>query len=415
MSPLSRRALLKSASLSLLGLATLPPFLARAAEGLPPGRRKVLLTLFLRGGADGLSLLPPVRDPDYHRLRPRLALGLPGTGDDAALPLDDTFGLHPALAPLLPWWREGVLAAVPAVGLPLPVRSHFDAQDFVESGTPGLKSTRDGYLNRALRALPADPTASAFRAVALQPTLPRALAGEGPALALESLEAFRIRTPGREGPVRFEALYASAVDEALRTTGLETSHALELVADRRLAEQAPLHGARYPRSPLGRRLKDLARLIHAEVGLQLAATEAGGWDTHIQQGRAKGPLAQRAEDLALSLAAFATDLGPRLADVLVVVFTEFGRTARENGNLGTDHGTGGVALLLGGGVRGGRVWGPWKGLSEAHLLDGRDVPSLTDIRALLAEALILHGGLPSPEAVFPGLGASSPRLGLLGG
>ncbi|HEX8701068.1 MAG TPA: DUF1501 domain-containing protein, partial [Myxococcaceae bacterium] len=294
------------------------------------------------------------------------------------------------------------------------VRSHFDAQDFVESGTPGVKSTRDGYLNRALAALPADPSAGAFRAVALQPTLPRALAGDAPALALESLESFRLQSPRRTGPVSFDSLYAAAVDEALRTTGVETSSALSLVADRQLADQPPRHGASYPRSPLGRRLKDLARLIHADVGLQLAATESGGWDTHILQGRERGPFANRVKDLGESLAAFATDLGPRLADVLVVVFTEFGRTARENGNGGTDHGTGGAALLLGGPVRGGRVGGPWKGLSEPYLLDGRDVPSLTDIRAVLAEALVTHCGLATSQAVFPGLGARPPLPGLLG-
>jgi uncharacterized protein (DUF1501 family) len=411
---LSRRALLRSAGLSLLGLATLPPFLARAAEALAPHRRKVLVTLFLRGGADGLSLVPPVGDPDYYRLRPQLALARPGTGEDAALRLDDTFGLHPALAPLMPWWSQGALTAIHAVGLPQPVRSHFDAQDFVESGTPGVKSTRDGYLNRALAALPADSSAGAFRAVALQPTLPRALAGDAPALALASLEAFRLRAPGRTGSVSFDSLYAAAVDEALRTTGVETSSALTLVADRQLADQPPRHGAAYPRSPLGRRLQDLARLIHADVGLQLAATESGGWDTHILQGREKGPFANRAKDLAESLAAFATDLGPRLADVLVVVFTEFGRTAKENGNRGTDHGTGGAALLLGGPVRGARVGGAWKGLSEPYLLDGRDVPSLTDIRAVLAEALVTHCGLATSQAVFPGLGERPTLPGLLG-
>lgn len=413
--PFSRRSLLKSAGLSLLGLTTLPPFLARAAEALPSGRRKILITLFLRGGADGLSLVPPVGDPDYHRLRPSLALGAPGSGDDAALRLDDTFGLHPGLAPLMPWWRDGALAAIHAVGLPQPVRSHFDAQDFVESGTPGVKSTRDGYLNRALAALPADTSASAFRAVALQPTLPRALAGDAPALALESLEGFRLRAPGRTGPVSFDSLYASAVDEALRTTGVETTSALSLVANRRLAELSPSNGASYPRSPLGRRLQDLARLIHADVGLQLAATEAGGWDTHILQGREKGPFAQRVKDLGESLAAFATDLGPRLADVVVIVLTEFGRTARENGNRGTDHGTGGAVLVLGGPVRGGRVLGSWKGLSEPNLLDGRDVPSLTDIRTVLAEGLMTHCGLATPEPIFPGLGARPSLLGLLGG
>lgn len=415
MKPLSRRLLLKAAGLALPALSTAPAFLARAALAAPTQGRKVLITLFLRGGADGLHLVPPVGDPDYARLRPTLALGKPGGGDGAALRLDDTFGLHPALAPLLPWWSEGRLALVHAVGLPSPVRSHFDAQDFVESGTPGVKSTRDGWLNRALETLPAAPDTSAtFRAVALQPTLPRSLLGEAPALALGSLAEFRLRGPGASGPISFASLYAGAVDEVLRSTGAETSAALARMKELRLSDAPPRHGASYPRSPLGRRLEDLARLVHSDVGLQLAATEAGGWDTHASQGREKGPFFQRAKDLAESLAAFAMDLGPRLDDVCVVVLTEFGRTARENGNRGTDHGTGGVMMVLGGAVRGGRVHGPWRGLSETSLLEGRDLPSLTDHRAVLAEVLMAHSGMKRAEAVFPGFGARTNRVGLFG-
>jgi uncharacterized protein (DUF1501 family) len=414
MTPLSRRLLLKAAGLTLPGLATAPAFLARAAQAAPVQGKKVLVTLFLRGGVDGLHLLPPVGDPDYARLRPTLAFRPPGAGEGAALRLDATFGLHPALEPLLPWWKEGRLAFVHAVGLPSPVRSHFDAQDFVESGTPGVKSTRDGWLNRALEPLPPED-ASTFRAVALQPTLPRSLLGEAPALALGSLADFRLRGPGASGTVSFTSLYAGAVDEVLRSTGVETSAALARVADLRLADAPPQHGASYPRSPLGRRLQDLARLVRADVGLQLAATESGGWDTHATQGRERGPFFQRAKDLAESLAAFATDLGPRLDDVCLVALTEFGRTVRENGTRGTDHGTGGVMLVLGGAVRGGRVLGGWRGLAEPHLLEGRDLPSLTDHREVLSEVLLSHMGLGRAQAVFPGFGArGANRVGLFG-
>lgn len=414
MTNLSRRFLLKAAGLALPALSAAPAFLSRAALAAPTQGKRVLVTLFLRGGADGLHLVPPVGDADYARLRPTLALGKPGSGEGAALRLDDTFGLHPALEPLLPWWKEGRLSVVHAVGLPTPVRSHFDAQDFVETGTPGVKSTHSGWLNRALETLPSDGAASTFRAVALQPTLPRSMLGEEPALALGSLADFRLRAPGANGTVSFASLYAGAVDEVLRSTGVETSAALTRMADLQLSDAPPQHGASYPRSPLGRRLQDIARLVHADVGLQLAATEAGGWDTHAAQGREKGAFFQRAKDLGESLAAFATDLGPRLDDVVVVAFTEFGRTVRENGTRGTDHGTGGVMLVLGGAVRGGRVLGPWKGLSDAVLLDGRDLPSLTDHRQVLAEALVSHIGVKRAEAVFPACAALSNRVGLFG-
>lgn len=410
---LSRRFLLQASGLSFLGLATAPGFLARAATQAPASKR-VLVTLFLRGGVDGLSLVPPVGDADYYRARPTLALPAAAGTTEGALRLDDTFALHPGLASLMPLWSNGSLAVVHAAGLPEAVRSHFDAQDFMETGTPGVKSTREGYLNRAVAGLP-PVSGSTFRAVALQPTLPRSLAGSAPALALDSLADFRVHGPA-SGATTFAALYAGAVDKALRTTGAEASEALSLVADSRLASMPPAHGAEYPRSPLGKRLQDIARLIHADVGLQVAATDMGGWDTHVGQGTLSGPFAQRARELGEALGAFTQDLGPKLADVLVVVMTEFGRTVKENGSHGTDHGTGGAMLVLGGGVRGGRVVGAWKGLAREHLLEERDVPTLTDYRAVLSEALTGHLGLRSLASVFPGYTPPSPeaRLRLLG-
>ncbi|ATB39657.1 hypothetical protein CYFUS_005102 [Cystobacter fuscus] len=408
---LSRRLLLQASGLSLLGMATAPTFLARAAQQVPGGGRRVLVTLFLRGGADGLSLVAPVGDADYNRLRPTIALR--ATGERAALRLDDTFWLHPGLAALMPQWSDGTLAVVHAVGLPQAMRSHFDAQDFIETGTPGVKSTREGYLNRALEQLPPEP-ASAFRAVAMQDTLPRALAGTAPALALETLADFRLRDPQRGAT--FASLYAGAVDEALRTTGAEASAALARVRDEGLADMPPAHGATYPRSPLGKRMQDIARLIRADVGLQVAATEMGGWDTHMAQGITTGHFASRARELGEALGAFVQDLGPRWSDVLVVVMTEFGRTVKENGSRGTDHGTGSAMLVLGGGVRGGRVVGPWKGLAAEHLLEERDVPSLTDFRTVLSEALEGHLGVRSLASVFPGFQPRpEDRLGLLRG
>ncbi|MBF5043790.1 DUF1501 domain-containing protein [Aggregicoccus sp. 17bor-14] len=409
--PLSRRDLLRTLALAGAGGALLPSFLQRALAQAGPARR-ALVTVFLRGGADGLSLVPPVGDAAYHRARPSLAL--PERGEGAALRLDGVFGLHPGLAPLMPLWGEGRLALVHGVGLPVPVRSHFDAQDFVESGTPGRKATPDGWMNRALALAPA-PGGSPLRAVALQPTLPRALLGEVDALALADLEGFRVRAGARseQAGAGFAALYAGAVDAALRSTGADAARALQSLGASAFAERPPEHGAEYPRSALGRRLQDVARLLRADVGLEVAATEMTGWDTHVQQGGAQGAFARRCEELAGALAAFAQDLGPLLERVVVVVLTEFGRTVRENGSHGTDHGFGSAMLALGGGVRGGRVHGRFEPLEEARLQDGRDVPAWTDHRTVLGEALAASRPGVDLARVFPGFTPAAP-LGLWG-
>lgn len=408
---LTRRHLLRALGLTGAGLVFAPAFPGRALAA-SPGARRTLVTLFLRGGADGLSLVPPVEDAAYHRARPTLALKAPGSGPDAALKLEGPFGLHPSLEPLLPLWREGRLAVVHGVGLPEPVRSHFDAQDFVESGTPGRKSTPDGWLNRALED---GEGGAALRAVALQPTLPRALFGSAGALAMGRLEEFRLRAGrrGEEAATGFAALYAGAVDEALRTTGEGAFEALSRLDAQRLSQLPAASGVEYPRGPLGQRLRDIARLIRGEVGLEVAATELGGWDTHAAQGAGAGLFANRCRELAGALAAFTADLGPLLERVTVVVLTEFGRTVRENGSRGTDHGVGSAMLLVGGGVRGGKVYGRFESLEPGRLQDGRDVPSWTDVRAPLAEAL--RACRPGVELarVFPGFTPPAP-LGLFG-
>ncbi|MFP2924228.1 DUF1501 domain-containing protein [Pyxidicoccus sp. 3LG] len=409
---MSRRDLLRVLGLSGAGLILAPGFLGRAlaASQQAPARR-TLVTVFLRGGVDGLSLVPPVADAAYHRARPSLALKTPGSGSDAALKLDDRFGLHPRLDSLLPLWKEGRLAVLHGVGLPTPVRSHFDAQDFVESGTPGRKATPDGWLNRALES---EEHAAALRAVALQPTLPRALFGNAGALAMGRLEEFRLRGGRRseEATSGFSALYAGAVDEALKTTGQGAFEALSQLDEDRLSRlPASSSGVEYPKGPLGQRLRDIARLIHGDMGLEVAATEMGGWDTHAAQGAEVGVFANRCRELAGALSAFATDLGPRLEQVTVVVLTEFGRTVRENGSRGTDHGVGSAMLVLGGGVRGGKVYGRFESLTPENLQDGRDVPSWTDVRAPLAETLRACRPGVDLAKVFPGFTPPAP-LGL---
>jgi len=348
-----------------------------------------------------------VGDPAYRAARPTIALAPPGS-DGGVLRLDDVFGLHPALAPLLPLWSERTLAIVHAAGLPGATRSHFDAQDFCESGTPGTKSTADGWLNRAVQR--ASGPEGAFRVVAVQPTLPRMLVGDAPAVAMSSLGQFRLPAgPGGSGA--FDALYAQAVDTALRTTGMETFEALREAGSAKLAQLPPDNGAQYGTAPIARRLQDVARLIRSGVGLQVAVTDMGGWDTHVGEGAEKGQLATRLSELGGALAAFARDLGARWGDTRVVVMTEFGRTARENGNRGTDHGTASMMLVLGGGVRGGRVLGGYRGMDRAQLFEERDLAIGTDVRSVLWESARAQLGVRDAAAVFPGFSPGPSVLG----
>jgi len=305
MSPFSRRQFLRSAG-ALAALGAVPGFLGRALAASTTSTGRTLVLVFLRGGADGLSIVPPVGDPAYRAARPTLALAPPGK-DGGALRLDDVFALHPALAPLLPLWSDGTLGIVHAAGLPGATRSHFDAQDFCESGTPGNKSTADGWLNRAIRR--ASGTEGAFRVVAVQPTLPRMLVGDAPAVAMSSLGQFRL-PGGPGGSAAFDALYSQAVDTALRTTGLETFEALREAGSAKLAQLPPANGAEYGNAPIARRLQDVGRLIRSGVGLQVAVTDMGGWDTHVGEGAEKGQLAARLTELGGALAAFSRDRHP---------------------------------------------------------------------------------------------------------
>jgi uncharacterized protein (DUF1501 family) len=354
--------------------------------------RRSLVVIFLRGGVDGLAMVAPTGDPRHAELRPTLK-------DDAPLTLDSSFSLHPSMSALMPLYEAKRLAVVHAVGQLKPSRSHFDAQDFLESGLAGQKGA-DGWLNRALGALP--HSESAFRAVAVQNGVPYSMQGAQPVVAFPALKDFRV---GGGAAASFEQLYGAAVDEALRVRATEAFSGMQAV--RGLERAEPKNGARYPTSQLGKRLLDIARLIHADVGLQLAATEAGGFDTHLGQKQALGP---KLKDLAESLAAFALDLGDRLGEVCVTTMTEFGRTARENGTRGTDHGTASAMLAFGGGIAGGKVVTDWPGLSPSQLLEGRDLRVTTDIRSVLAELLSKHLEVVSDRAL-PGVTASRALFG----
>jgi uncharacterized protein (DUF1501 family) len=400
----SRRVFLKSSGLAMVSFGAVPAAMARAVGAADGGRRrKTVVVVFQRGACDGLNVVVPYGEANYRALRPTIALPSPqGGARSAALDLDGFFGLHPALEPLLPFWRDGTLAAVHAVGSPDATRSHFDAQDFMESGTPGRKSTEDGWMNRCLQASP-DPQATPFRAVATTPNLPRSLAGPAPAVAMSNLRGFDLRPSAGSAVARgFEEMYAGAVHDTLHGTGQETFDAVQFLKKTDPAQYAPAPGVLYPRGGYGESLKQVAQLLKADVGLQLAFTEIGGWDHHAAEGGAQGQLAGRLRELGAALAAFHRDLGSRMDDVVIVTLTEFGRTVRENGNRGTDHGHASVSFVLGGPVSGGRVYGRWPGLRIEQLHEGRDLALTTDFRDLLGEIVTRHLGVRDLTAVFPG-------------
>lgn len=409
--PVSRRAFLRSGALTLVSLGLDPLFLERAAFALDrpaATRRRVLVCLFQRGAVDGLSMVVPHGDPAYYRERPRIAIP-----SERVLNLDGHFGLHPALSGLMPLWKEGTLAPVLAVGSPDATRSHFDAQDYMESGTPGVKSTADGWLNRSARHAE-EHRNTVFQSVAFGPSLPRILAGSAPALAISDLRAFGIRAGGSGARDRlsraFEELYDEAATGVVASSAAEGFEAVRTLKRLRPAEYRPEGGATYPSGRLGNSLRQIAQLIKADVGLEQAFADAGGWDTHIAQGADQGQLATRLRELGDALAAFATDLGPRMSDVVVLTMSEFGRTVAENGSIGTDHGHGTAMFVMGGAVRGGRVVGRWPGLDPAQRFQGRDLAVTTDFRDLFGEILVRHSGAKNLAAVFPGHDAAPARF-----
>ena len=367
----------------------------------------MLVAIFQRGAVDGLNMVVPFGERAYYASRPSIAIARPGT-PDGAIDLDGFFGLHPRLAPLAPLFARGELAILHASGSHDETRSHFDAQDYMESGTPGVKSTRDGWLNRYLHAREHE-NASPFRAVALAPQLPRTLQGIAPALAIGQLGQFGVRG-GRSTTMAtsFEEQYAQAADSLLQPTGRDAFDAVRALKEADLARYSPASGAEYPRSGFGEAIRQVAQLVKADVGLEVAFTELGQWDHHANEGAAVGQLANRLDDFARGLAAFSRDLGDRMADVVVVTMSEFGRTVRENGNRGTDHGHGNAMLVFGGKVKGGKVYGRWPGLEREQLWHGRDLVITTDFRDAFAEILTTHLGATDISRVFPGYAYKKP-------
>lgn len=422
---MNRRFLLKNGALAFASIGAtpiVPVFLRQTVFAADQARRgKVLVCIFQRGAADGLSMVPPHGDADYYKLRQEIALARPAksAGTDAALELTDRFGLHPALEPLQPLFKSGELAVIHACGSPSANRSHFDAQDFMEAGVVDNKSVASGWLNRLLLAQGGSNGHTPFRAVSMTATVPRSLMGDHEALAIPDLRTFGVRgaaagmvsTRARDGSMApanvtaaasgFESLYAGAVDQVLQGTGRESFEAIAMLKKADPTKYQPADGAKYPPGSLGRALSQVAQLIKADVGVEVACAECGGWDTHANQGAATGQLAGRLQELGQAIAAFHRDMGDRMADVVVLTMSEFGRTVRQNGNRGTDHGHGTCFFALGGGVKGGRVLGRWPGLAVENLFQGRDLEVTTDFRDVFAEIAQGHLGATNPAAVFP--------------
>ena len=422
---MDRRYFLKTGGIGLASfgfMAAAPDFLHQfasaqsAAKGF--GKKKVLVTIFQRGAVDGLNMLAPHGDSEYYNLRPSIAVKKPGQ-TDGAIKLDGTFGLNPAMAAFEPFWKSGQLAAITAVGSPDNTRSHFDAQDYMESATPGNKGTKDGWLNRLLQAN-AEKDASPFRAVSMTQSLPRALYGKAPSVAMTNLSDFSIKAGLYTSDMKggFEGVYQQNQKDSLGEMGKETFEAVNFLKSANPSQYKPENGAVYPASDLGRSLQQIAQLIKAGVGLEVAFTDTGNdirWDTHTNEGGGRGQLANFLRTFSQAIAAFATDLGKRMDDVLVLTMSEFGRTARENGSRGTDHGHGNTMFVLGNSVKGGKVYGEFKGLKSDKLYEGRDLDVTTDFRDVFAEAALKQMWAKDLAKIFPNYTATKEKFrGYLG-
>jgi uncharacterized protein (DUF1501 family) len=418
---LARRVFLRGSAIVAAGMGVAPGWLARAlaSEGR---KRKTLVAIFMRGAADGLSIVAPFGDKRYRELRPTLAIASPagrtnsngpaGVLNGGSIDLDGTFALNGAMQALKPLWDKRQLAIVEATGSPDPSRSHFDAQDSMESGTPG-KIGGNGWLNRALPA--ASGEGSEVRAVALTNQVPRTLRGDHEAIVVNNLDQFKLGD--QDAAPILQAMYATTPDPSLGRAGKDAFDAMKLIQSIQSGPQNPVQGVAGPGATavpqsggeLGRSLQQLARLIKAEAGVEAAFAEMGGWDHHSNENQ---QLSNLLRQFSNAIGAFSQDMGDRIEDIVLVTMSEFGRTAEENGNAGTDHGHGSFMMVIGGPVQGGRVYGKWPGLEKEQLFEGRDLAVTTDYRAVLSELVRGHLGQKDLNTVFPGFQFGEP-LGLL--
>jgi uncharacterized protein (DUF1501 family) len=438
----SRRGFLKGSGLALFGVGLMggiPAFMAEAAASdkivAPYKRKRVLVCVFQRGAMDGLMAVTPFGDSYLQAARPGLFISAargsfavgggaaaggdsagggsgsavgPGSGGGAGknplIDLDGRWGLHPGMKAFEPLFREGRLGIVHGIGSPNNTRSHFDAQDYMESGTPFNKGTASGWLNRAVGLLGHDATP--FAAVSLTSALPRSLYGDHPSVAISNLQDFAIQLKGNPGAAStaarsWEDLYDRTSPGLLQETGKESFEAMKMLQQADVRHYQPSGGAIYPPSPLGNSLRQVAQLIKMDVGLEVAFTESNGWDTHFNQGTDNGIFARNVTDLSNSIAAFWKDIEAWQDDVTVMTMTEFGRTVHQNGTGGTDHGRGSCNFILGNNVAGGKVYGTVPELAIENLEDGRDLPVTTDFRSVFSAVADAHLRIADDKALFP--------------
>ena len=407
----TRRGFLKSGALALFaaGLGGVPNFLAQAANSgkiIPPYKKnKILVTIFQRGAMDGLMAVSPFTDEYLKEARPSLFMSAARAAANPLIDLDGRFGLHPAMEAFAPLFREKRLAIVHGVGSPNPTRSHFDAQDYMEAGTPYRKGTASGWLNRAVGLL-GHEAATPFQAVSLTSSLPRSFYGNNNAIAISNLQDFAIQTRGNARTANmaarsFEELYDQTSSSLLNKTGKDSFEAIKMLNKTDTRNYKPANNAVYPGSPLGQALRQIAQLIKMDVGLEVAFAETGGWDTHFNQGTGQGTFARNVNDLSQSIAAFWADLEAYQDEVDVMTMTEFGRTVKQNGSNGTDHGRGSCMFILGNDVNGGLVHGQVPTLAVENLEDGRDLPVTTDFRTVFSEVAGKHLNIQKESILFP--------------
>ena len=403
----SRRIFLRGASAAAVGIGFGPSLLMSRTAQAAVGDR-VFVQVFIRGGVDTLNMVVPYGESAYYNIRGAIAIPRPGQSG-GALRLDDTFGLHPSLSALMPLWNDGRLAIVDAVGNNELTRSHFDAQDFMETGTPANKSTTTGWLDRAIRMIPGGAVSEA---VAFQSQLPRSFMGPEPVLVASNLTTFNLKVGASwraEAEAALRGMYGSRQD-AVGKVGRETFEAIDTIVRSPVLSTAPANGAAYPVSSIGTSLRQAAAIIRAGLGTRTIFVSVGGaFDTHSGQLAAHQTELPRIGD---SLAAFAQDLGGLMDNVVLMMVSEFGRTAYVNGSAGTDHGSAKAVFVMGGGVRGGRMLGRWPGLADSQLYQVRDLASTTDFRDVYAEVARKHLGLTDMATLFPGY-APGAGVGLL--
>ncbi|PWJ58916.1 uncharacterized protein (DUF1501 family) [Dyadobacter jejuensis] len=407
---ITRRGFIKSSGMAVFaaGLSGgLPTFVLQAAAkafNRPNGPKKTLVCIFQRGAMDGLMAVTPFTDTHLQAARPNLFIA-PGAGGGGLIDLDGRYGLHPALKGFERLFAEKQLAIVHGIGSPNTTRSHFDAQDYMESGTPFRKGTSSGWLNRLLENGHGG-TISPFQAVSLTSALPRSLYGNQPAVAISNLQDFNIQMKGSKTGAgmaanSFEALYEQTSSELLRNTGKDSFEAMKMLQKTDVNAYKPLEGVVYPRSALGNSLKQIAQLIKMDVGMEIGFAESNGWDTHFNQGSTNGTFARNLTDFGNSIEAFWEDLGGLQDQVTLMSMTEFGRTVKENGTGGTDHGRASCNFILGQDVNGGVVYGKLDPLAKENLEDGRDLKVTTDFRAVFSEVAQSHLSINSSSSIFP--------------